>query len=139
MILTGQNRITLREICPSATLSTTNITWTEVGSKACLLDERPATNRLRRGTDFRSIKLTEIIFRESAPTSQTTKSSPLSKSNHLMYFTINSSASIVRSRTKVTEFTINSSFMSKIQSTGNIQFLYSYCRWYMYLPLCFEV
>jgi hypothetical protein len=104
MILTGQKRITLREICPSATLSTTNLTWTEVGSNACLLDERLATNRLRRGTDFRCIKPTQIIFRESAPTSQTAKSLPLSKTKHLIYFTI------------------NSSFMSKIHSTSNINF-----------------
>jgi hypothetical protein len=66
MILTGHNRITLREICPSTTLSTTNLTWTEVGSKACLLGERPATNRLRRGTDFRCTKCSQIVFRESA-------------------------------------------------------------------------
>jgi hypothetical protein len=106
MILTGQNRITLRGICPNATLSTTNLTWTEVGSNACLLDERPATNRLRRGTDFRRIKRTQIVFRDSAPTSKTAKFFLLSKTNHLMYFRI------------------NSSFMSKIHSTSNIQFLY---------------
>ena len=62
MILTGQNRIKIREICPSATLSTTNLTWTEVGSNACLLDERLATNRLRRGTNFRCIKPTQITL-----------------------------------------------------------------------------
>jgi hypothetical protein len=57
MILTGQNRITPTEICPSATLSTTYLTWTEVGTNVCLLDDRPATKRLRRGTDFRCTKV----------------------------------------------------------------------------------
>jgi hypothetical protein len=33
MILTGWSRRTLREACPSATLSTTNPTWTDPGAK----------------------------------------------------------------------------------------------------------
>jgi hypothetical protein len=32
MILTGENRRTRRETCPSATLSTTNTTWTDPGA-----------------------------------------------------------------------------------------------------------
>jgi hypothetical protein len=32
MKLTGENRSTRRETCPSATLSTTNPTWTDLGS-----------------------------------------------------------------------------------------------------------
>jgi hypothetical protein len=38
------------KICPSATLSTTNPTWTDPGSNPGLLYERPATNRLSHGT-----------------------------------------------------------------------------------------
>jgi hypothetical protein len=36
--------------CPSATLSTTNPTWTDPGSISGLRGERPATNRLSHGT-----------------------------------------------------------------------------------------
>jgi hypothetical protein len=36
--------------CPSATLSTTNLTWTDPGSNPGLRVERPATNRLSHGT-----------------------------------------------------------------------------------------
>jgi hypothetical protein len=50
MKLTGENRSTLGKACPSATLSTTNPTWTDPGSKPGLRGERPATNRLSHGT-----------------------------------------------------------------------------------------
>jgi hypothetical protein len=36
--------------CPSATLSTTNLTWTEPGSNPGFRGERPVTNRLSHGT-----------------------------------------------------------------------------------------
>jgi len=49
MILTGENRKTRRETCPSATLSTTNPTWTDPGANPGLSGERPATNRLSHG------------------------------------------------------------------------------------------
>jgi hypothetical protein len=39
-----------RQTCPSATLSTTNVTWTDPGSNPGLRGERPATNRLSHGT-----------------------------------------------------------------------------------------
>jgi hypothetical protein len=48
MKLTGENRSTRRKTCPSATLSTTNPTWTDPWSKPGLRDGRPATNRLSR-------------------------------------------------------------------------------------------
>jgi hypothetical protein len=38
-----------RKTCPSATLSTTNLTWTDPGSNPGLRGERPATNRLSHG------------------------------------------------------------------------------------------
>jgi hypothetical protein len=41
---------TRRKPCPSATLSTTNLTWTDPGSNPGLCGERPATNRLSHGT-----------------------------------------------------------------------------------------
>jgi hypothetical protein len=45
MILTGENRRTLKKTIPSATLSTTNPTWINPG----LRGERRATNRLSHG------------------------------------------------------------------------------------------
>jgi hypothetical protein len=50
MILAGENRSTWGKTCPSATLSTTNPTWTHPGSNRDLRGERPATNRLSHGT-----------------------------------------------------------------------------------------
>jgi hypothetical protein len=50
MKLTGENRTTRRKTCPSATLSTTNPTWTDPGSNPGLRGEKPATNRLSHGT-----------------------------------------------------------------------------------------
>jgi hypothetical protein len=46
MKLTGESRSTRGETCPSATLSTTNPTWTDPGSNPCLRGEMLATNRL---------------------------------------------------------------------------------------------
>jgi hypothetical protein len=50
MILTGENRRTPRETCPSATFSATNPKWTEQGANPGLRGERQATNRLSHGT-----------------------------------------------------------------------------------------
>jgi hypothetical protein len=50
MKLTGENRSTRGKTSPSATLSTTNSTWTDPGSNPGLRSERPATNRLSHGT-----------------------------------------------------------------------------------------
>jgi hypothetical protein len=44
MILTGENRRTQRKICPSATLSTTNPTWVDLGFNPGLCGERPVTS-----------------------------------------------------------------------------------------------
>ena len=49
MKLTGENRSTRGKTCPSATLSTTNPTWTDPGSSPVLRGRRPATNRLSHG------------------------------------------------------------------------------------------
>jgi hypothetical protein len=50
MKLTGEIRSARAKICPSATLSTTNPTWTDSGSNPGLRGERPATDRLSHGT-----------------------------------------------------------------------------------------
>jgi hypothetical protein len=50
MKLTGENRSTRGKICPSATLSTTNPTWTDPGSNPDLRGGMPATNRLGHDT-----------------------------------------------------------------------------------------
>jgi hypothetical protein len=50
MILTGEPKNSEKKTCPSATLCTTNPTWTDPGAKPGLCGERPATNRLRHGT-----------------------------------------------------------------------------------------
>jgi hypothetical protein len=50
MKLAGENRSTRGKICPSATLSTKNPTWTDPGPRPGLRGERPATNRLTHGT-----------------------------------------------------------------------------------------
>jgi hypothetical protein len=39
-----------KKTCPSATLSTTNPTWTNPGSNQALRDGRPTINRLSHGT-----------------------------------------------------------------------------------------
>jgi hypothetical protein len=46
MILTEQNQITRRKTCPSATLSTTNPTWPDMGSNPGVRGKSPATNHL---------------------------------------------------------------------------------------------
>jgi hypothetical protein len=50
MKLTGENRSTRVKTCPSATLSTTNPTWTDPGSNPGLRGGRLAANRLSHGT-----------------------------------------------------------------------------------------
>jgi hypothetical protein len=50
MKLTGENRSTRGKTCPSATLSTTNPTWTDLESNPFFRGEKPATNRLSHGT-----------------------------------------------------------------------------------------
>jgi hypothetical protein len=50
MKLTGENRSTRGKTCPSATLSTTNPTWTDPGSNPGLRDGMAAANRLSHVT-----------------------------------------------------------------------------------------
>ena len=48
----GRNRSTGRKSCPSPTLSTTNLTWTDLGLNPGFLNGRPATNSLTHGRDL---------------------------------------------------------------------------------------
>ena len=50
MKFTGENRSIRGKMCPSATLSTTNPTWTDPESNPGLRGGRPVTNRLSHGT-----------------------------------------------------------------------------------------
>jgi hypothetical protein len=45
-----EKRSTGRKVCPSATMSTTNSTWSGLGLYLSLRGERPAINRLNHGT-----------------------------------------------------------------------------------------
>jgi hypothetical protein len=64
-MLTEKHLSARRKTCRNATLFTTNLTWTELGSNSGFLSERPATNQLRHGkaTNWLSISayLTENI------------------------------------------------------------------------------
>jgi hypothetical protein len=53
----GENRSIRGKSCPSATLSTTNPTWTDLGSNPGLRGERSATNCLSHGTAYPGISL----------------------------------------------------------------------------------
>jgi hypothetical protein len=64
MKLTGKNRRTRGKTCPSATLPTTNSTWTDPGSNLGLRGGRPAANHLSHGTTifssfFRLVRLVQ--------------------------------------------------------------------------------
>jgi hypothetical protein len=52
MKLSAENRSTGGKTCSSATLSTTNPTWTDPGWNPGLRGGRPAANRLSHGTAF---------------------------------------------------------------------------------------
>jgi hypothetical protein len=56
MKMTGENRSTRGKTCPSATLSTTNPTSTDLGSNPGLRGARPAANRLSHGTAFGKLR-----------------------------------------------------------------------------------
>jgi hypothetical protein len=58
MILTWENQRAQRKICPSATLSTTNPTWTDLGTNLSLYGERLATNCLSHG---KAVTMFEIV------------------------------------------------------------------------------
>jgi hypothetical protein len=57
---------TRRRTCPSATLSTTNRTWTDPRSNPGPRGERPATNRLSHGTATLVLNLILILWEGKA-------------------------------------------------------------------------
>jgi hypothetical protein len=61
----GQPEILGGKTCPSATLSTTNPTWTDTGSNPGLRGERPAANRLSHGTAKMSVLISSKIMLSS--------------------------------------------------------------------------
>jgi hypothetical protein len=58
-ILAGENTCTRRKTSPSSTLTTRNLTWTDLGSTPVLRGERPAADCLSHGTS--NLKLTVIL------------------------------------------------------------------------------
>jgi hypothetical protein len=56
MILAGEDLRTRRQTYPSATLSTTNPTWTDLGANLGLRGQRPATNNLNHDKAFHSFR-----------------------------------------------------------------------------------
>jgi hypothetical protein len=60
MKLTVENQSTREKTCPSATLSTTNPTWTDPGSNPGLRGGRPAANRLSHGSALASQAINRI-------------------------------------------------------------------------------
>jgi hypothetical protein len=54
------NRSTRKKTCPSATLSTTNPTWPDLGSNPGRRGVKPATNRLSYGTAWTLMNLNQI-------------------------------------------------------------------------------
>jgi hypothetical protein len=63
LIVRRKNRRTRRETRSSATLSTTNLTWAEPGTKPGLHVERPPTNLLSHGTAHaKNIILIQFVY-----------------------------------------------------------------------------
>jgi hypothetical protein len=58
----GGNWRTLRKTCPRATLSTTNLTWTDPGANTCLCGERLVTNHISHGMAYPHPKLKLFWF-----------------------------------------------------------------------------
>jgi hypothetical protein len=70
MMLTGEKRRTDRKSCHSATLSSTDLTFTDLGSNPGLCSERPSNDRLSYSVAVGSTKCTCIMFIHSVPTAQ---------------------------------------------------------------------
>jgi hypothetical protein len=61
MKLTEENRSAKGKTCPSATLPTTNPTWSDPGLNQILRGERSATNRLSHGTAYTGVSYHAIL------------------------------------------------------------------------------
>jgi hypothetical protein len=64
MILAEKTEELGEKTCPSATLSTTNPTWIDLGANPVFRDVKPATNRLSHGTAFIYLLLLVIVCQE---------------------------------------------------------------------------
>jgi hypothetical protein len=62
-IFAGETEV-LGENLPSATLSTTNLSWIDPGANPGLRGERPATNRLSHGTAILRIIIDKYLARK---------------------------------------------------------------------------
>jgi hypothetical protein len=63
MIVTGENQRTQRKTYPSATLSTTNPTWTDPGANPGVCSDRLVTNSLSHGTALKYLsKKNEVWY-----------------------------------------------------------------------------
>jgi len=51
--LQGKAKVLEEKTCPRATLSTTNLTWYDMGPNPGLRSDRPETKRLSHGTAFK--------------------------------------------------------------------------------------
>ena len=70
MIRTGENRNTGRGTSANVTLSGTNIICKGLRSKPGLSVERPATDRLNRGTAFERQELGWVLYESAFRTAQ---------------------------------------------------------------------
>jgi len=61
MILTGGNQSTQSSTCPTATLSTTNLAWTGLGSNLGLQGKRPRCNHPSHDTAYRKLNCIKTI------------------------------------------------------------------------------
>jgi hypothetical protein len=62
MMLAGESRRTRRKTCLSATLSTTNPTWTDPGANLGPPRNRPLTNHLSHDMVYKHIQYTRKLF-----------------------------------------------------------------------------
>jgi hypothetical protein len=69
----GKKRSTGKETCLTATLSTANLTLTDLGSNPALRGDRPATHGLSHGTALWILHFIYIIYKHSVPISQKTR------------------------------------------------------------------
>ena len=64
-VIRENHRSARRKSSPSATLFTTNLTWTELGSDSGFLSERPATDRLSHSTATNWISISAYLTENS--------------------------------------------------------------------------
>jgi hypothetical protein len=60
----GKTEVLGGKTCPSATLSTTNPSWTDPGSNPGLSGERPATNGLSNGTAITLALVVKVFIKK---------------------------------------------------------------------------